>query len=62
MLNIFPNFLSIVKSDAPILTLRVKYKTKNWFDIDVLNATQNGDEHYQKTNDSGQNIEKDNFK
>ena len=62
MLNVFLNFLSVVKSDAPILTLRLKYKTKIWFDIDVLNATQNGDEHQKKINDSGQNVDKDNFK
>ena len=33
----------MMHSRTPILTLRLKNKTKNWFDIDVLNATQNGD-------------------
>ena len=55
-------FLSAVDSVSPIRTLRVKSNTKLWFDIDVLNAIRNRDKHYKKFQQSGMEIDRENFK
>ena len=55
-------FLSTADSFSPITTLRVKCNSKPWFDIDVLNAIRNRDNHYKKFKQSGKETNKDNFK
>ena len=40
----------------------MKPNTKPWFNIDILNAIQNRDNHYKKFKRSGKEIDKGNFK
>ena len=47
---------------APIRYLRLKSKTKFWFDIDVLNGIRNHDMHYKRFERSVKETDQDNFK
>ena len=40
----------------------MKYNTKLWFDIDVLNTFQNLDKQYKKFKESEKETDKDNVK
>ena len=51
-------YLHAVNSISPIRTIRVKSKTKPWFDVDVLNTMQNLDKHFKKLKLSSKEIEK----
>ena len=55
-------FLSAIDFVAPITILKVKSKTKSWFDIDVLNANQNRNKHYKNFKQSCKEIDTGNFK
>lgn len=48
----------MVDSISPIRTIRVKSKSKRWFDIDVLNTIQDLDKYYTKLKLSSKEIEK----
>ena len=51
-------YLHVVDSISPIRTIRVKSKSKRWFDIDVLNTIQDLDKYYKKLKLSSKEIEK----
>ena len=51
-------YLHVVDSISPIRTIRVKSKSKRWFDIDVLNTIQDLDKYYTKLKLSSKEIEK----
>ena len=55
-------FLSAVGSVSPTRTLRVKFNTKPWFGIDILNALRNRDKHYKKFKQLGRETDKYKFK
>ena len=48
----------MVDSISPIRTIRVKSKSKCWFDIDVLNTIQDLDKYYAKLKLLSKEIEK----
>ena len=55
-------FLPIINFVVLIRTLGVKFNTKPWFDIDILNVIRNGSKHYKKYKRSSKKIDKDNSK
>ena len=57
--DIASKYLHEVDYVAPIRAIRVKSKTKSWFDIDVLNTIQNLDQHYKKLKLSSKEIDKE---
>ena len=57
-----PEYLLEPIERSPIRTLRKKFITKPWFDIDVLNSIWNGDKYYKKIKRSDREIGKGNFK
>ena len=60
--DFFSKFLHAVDSVEPIRTIRVKFNTKLWFVIDVLNGIQTCDKRYKKLKLSGKEIYKNNYK
>ena len=51
--DVVTKFLCIVDFVAPIRTLKVKSRTKPYFDIDYLNVIRNRDKHYKKIQSIG---------
>lgn len=55
-------FLNAIYSVAPIRAIRLKFHTKPWLRIDILNAIRNCDKYHKKFKLSDKEIDKDNFK
>ena len=51
-------YLHVVDSISRIRTIRVKSKSKRWFDIDALNTIQDLDKQYKQLKLSSKEIEK----
>ena len=52
-------FLFVMDFVAQVRTLRAKYNTKPWFDVNVLDVIWNHDKRYKKLRRSGKEIDED---
>ena len=52
-------FLFVIDFVAQVRTLRAKYNTKPWFDVNVLDVIWNHDKRYKKFKRSGKEIDED---
>ena len=55
-------FVGAINFIAPARRIRVKVKSKPWFDNEVVSAIQRRDKLYKKFKHSGLETDKDNFK